>query len=324
MPPEATLVVLGSGGVMPTRERATSSILARLWNGLTLVLDAGEGAQVRLAEAGYSTHDIDYIVLTHGHGDHVNGVPGLLQSMSVSKRERPLHIAGPPDALSFVSGVLEAWRGRLGFDVHYHLLAPGDRILLASTGGDSVELEAFKTCHTRWSLGYRLTVKLRPRVNGEALRRLGVRPGPWLSRLLEGEPVQVEGRVIHPADVLSGGGAYTIVYTGDTAPCTTTLEAARGAAVLLHDSTFSSDMEEEAVERGHSTAGHAALVARESGAGLLVLIHVSPRYRGVEARRLLEEASRVFPRTVLAWDLARIRVPMARGAPRPRTRASPL
>ena len=297
---------------MPTPERMTPSFYLEFWNGLGILLDAGEGAQRTLGQAGFSPHDIDYILVTHAHGDHVNGLAGLLQSMAVSRRKKPLRIIAPKSVIDFASETLEATEARLGFPVDYAIATGwgGERIW--SGGGDEVWIEWFPVCHTRESVGFRLRIVLRGRIDTGKLRRLGLEPGPWLARIAMGESVNVGGRIIEAGDVLPPPATHTIVYTGDTAPCKSVLEAARGARILLHDSTFASDMENEAIERGHSTSSHAAIIAREAGVETLLLFHVSPRYRGVEARRLLEEARSIYSRTLLAWDLMRIRVPLPR------------
>ncbi len=314
------LVVLGSGGAVPSRERLTPSILVRDWLGNRLLLDAGEAAQLRLAEAGSSPTQLDAILLTHEHGDHVNGLAGLLMTMNLQGRERPLVLAGAPAALEFALEVLEATRERLGFEVVARPMRPGDELVLYESGGDRLVARAFRACHTVDALGFRLDWVLRPRLRREALEALGARPGPWVRELLERGEAVVAGRRVSLGDVAEPGGSLSIAYTGDTAPCRSVVEAVRGVDILLHDSTLDSSLAEEALSRGHSTAEAAALVAREAGAGLLVLVHVSQRYRGYEARRLLAEARRVFPRTILAWDLARIAAspgPSGRGVAAP-------
>jgi len=309
----AEIVVLGSGGAVPSRERLTPSILVRDWLGNRVLLDAGEGAQLRLAEAGSSPSQLDAILLTHEHGDHVNGLAGLLMTMNLQGRRRPLTLAGAPAAVEFALEVLEATRERLGFDVEARPLKPGDEVVLYSGGGDRLVARAFMACHNVEALGFRLDWILRPRLRRGELERLGLRPGPWVKRLLGEGEATVGGRRVLLSDVAEPGGSLSVAYTGDTAPCGSVEEAVRGVDVLLHDSTLDSSLEGEAVSRGHSTAAAAARVAARAGVGLLVLVHVSQRYRGYEARRLLREARRVFPRTVLAWDMARIVASPVRG-----------
>ncbi|MEB3774150.1 MAG: MBL fold metallo-hydrolase, partial [Desulfurococcales archaeon] len=140
--------------------------------------------------------------------------------------------------------------------------------------------------------------RLRPRIRREVLEASGLRHGPWIRDSLAGE---LEGatRRVEP---------IRIAYTGDTAPCRSVLEAVRGVDVLIHDSTYGGDRRVEAVERGHSSSVDAALIAREAGVRVLVLHHISARYQGVEAVRLVREARRIHGGAILSWDGMRIEV----------------
>ncbi len=309
MPVWAELVVLGSGGSVPSKHRGAPAVLVRDWLGNSILLDAGEPVQVTMQRLGYSIQSLDLVAVTHNHGDHVNGLPGLLQSMYVNDRARPLTLVAPSTVIDFVTNVLEATEARLGFKVEtVEASPPGGLVFRWRPGGDRVEIKWFKTCHTRDSVGYRVNWLLRPRVDRERLRRLGLREGPWIRELLARGEATIEGRRITLDQVAGRPRVMSIAYTGDTAPCRSVIEAVRGVDVLVHDSTYASDREREALERGHSTSRQAALVAETSGARILVLAHISQRYRGVEARRLLLEARRIHFRTVMAWDGLRIRV----------------
>ncbi len=296
------VVVLGSGGVMPTRERYPPSVLVRDWNGNVIIIDAGEGAQYRVAEAGYSLHDIDYILITHDHGDHINGLAGLIQSMSVSKRVRPLTIMGPPPVIDFIVNALDVDR-RPGFPVLYEELSGRGSFELAEHGGDLLVLEWAPACHTVESLAYRLEWRIRPRIVPEKLRELGLEPGPWLGEVIGKGEAGVEGKIVRLGDIAENPRALSLTYTGDTGPCEAIVELARDSTILLHEATYTAEMSAEARERGHSTSVDAATTALNANAANLVLFHISPRYRGFEARRIESEARRVFPDTILAWDL---------------------
>ncbi|MCE4601463.1 MAG: MBL fold metallo-hydrolase [Desulfurococcales archaeon] len=300
------LVMLGSGGVMPTRERLTPSVLVYDWNGYTLLLDAGEGAQLRLHRTPRSVHDLDAIIVTHEHGDHVNGLAGLLQSMAVSRRRRPLSIIGPSTVVEFARDLLEATSTRLGFEISYVTLSGTGSMPLYRSGGDVLELKWAPSCHTNDSLAYRVEWRTRPRIDKSMLNALGLKPGPWIKELVERGSANVNGRRVKLEDISSHYFEASIVYTGDTAPCQPVIELSSNAVILLHEATYGSDMEDEAISRGHSTAEHAALVALEAGVRNLVLFHVSPRYRGRDARKLYLEAKRLFNRTVLSWDMMRV------------------
>ncbi|MEN2999318.1 MAG: MBL fold metallo-hydrolase [Acidilobaceae archaeon] len=301
MPHRIELIALGTGATLPTPERLMPSFLVKDSLGLRVLLDAGEGVQVRMSQAEVSPLAIDLIAITHEHGDHVNGLPGLLQSMQVNRREERLKVIAPPS----ITEALE--RAELGFPIEAVRLSGRGELLLREQSGDKVTIRWFPVCHTVEAYGFSLEWSFRPRVDAEKLSSLGLKPGAWLKKLFEEGRVRAgEVEVALEEVAESRGGQVKVTYTGDTAPCRSVVEEGRGARVLIHDSTFSSELAEEARERGHSTSEQAAEIAREAQAELLVLTHVSSRYRGPEERRLLLEARGVFRRTVLARDLMKL------------------
>ena len=301
------VLVLGSGGAVP-RARRQPSILLRDWMGNYILLDAGEGVQMWLMNAGVSPSRIDVVAVTHPHGDHVNGLAGLLMTMSLEGRRRPLTIVSTRETLEFVMETLEATEARLGFKVDTVEARGRSYAQLKASGGDKVVLSWYPTCHTIESVGFRIDWILRPRIDPGRLSALGLKPGPWLSQLVTRGEALVEGRRVRLGDIASTPPAsLSIAYTGDTMhPCPGLEEAVSGVDILIHEATLGEAYLEEARSRGHSTPLQAARLALKSGVGLLVLYHVSGRYEGFEARRLLSEARRVFPNTVLAWDGMRL------------------
>ncbi len=303
MPVWARVMVLGSGGSVPTLDRGAPAVAVRDWMGYAILLDAGEGVQLQLHRAGLSPLALDVVAITHAHGDHVNGLPGLLQSMYVNDRDRSLVLVAPRSVLDFVYEVLEATESRLGFRVEGVEASGQGSYTVWSRGGDSLRLRWVRSCHTRDSVAFILEWRLRPRLDPDRLRSLGLKPGAWVSRLLSEGSAMVGDRLVR-LEELSGqkDSVIKVVYTGDTMPCSTILEASRGADVLIHDSTYHSGRRSEAHDRGHSSSLDAALIARDAGVRLLILAHVSARYSGGEALELLREARMVHPSTVLAWD----------------------
>ncbi|MEB3844191.1 MAG: MBL fold metallo-hydrolase [Desulfurococcales archaeon] len=289
------VVFLGTSGAVPSRERFLSGILVRDWHGNTILLDAGEGVQLRLRQAGYSPTDIDWVLVTHSHGDHVNGLAGLIQSMHVLGRREPLHIIGPETVTRFVLETLEVDKRRLGFQVYTTPISWGTirgATVLYEHGGDKLLAGWYKTCHTPDSYGFLLEWALRVRLDKDKLSAL---------------PRDRARRAVEALLMTRPATRLRISYTGDTLPCENVVESSMGADLLIHDSSFSVE-EEDAHEKGHSTALDAASAASLAGVGLLVLTHISTRYSGYEARRLLLEARRVFPRSILAYDLMRLRL----------------
>jgi ribonuclease Z len=268
------VIFLGTSAGMPTRARNVASV-AVMMDGRALLFDCGEGTQHQLMRSAVRFGAIEAIFLTHLHGDHLFGLPGLLASMSLNAREKPLALYGP-------AGVAEFMRAlplyHTSFDVEIHELAPG-RVRRA----DGYAVDAAPMVHSAACFAFRIVEDDRPgEFDVARARALGVEPGPAYGRLQRGESVGD----VHPADVLGPARpGRRIVYCTDTRPCDNAIELARGATLLIHESTYASDMAEEAVTRFHATAAEAAAVARE-------------------AEALLAEARDVFAQTVVAEDFA--------------------
>ncbi|MGC9210456.1 MAG: ribonuclease Z [Acidilobus sp.] len=282
------LVTLGTGAALPSLERFTASHLVRDWLGNVVLLDVGEGAQHRLRQAGVSPTRIDVIALTHGHGDHVNGLPGLLQTMYLSGRTSKLLIVAPEYLKAYLEGLIEVEGLREAFPIEIHAIrGPAGQLTLSTSGRDRLELRWFRTCHSIESYGFILEWVLGPRLARP------VSSAEEAKRLLESGTDTVTPR------------PFRLAYTGDTSPCDEVVSAVTGVNVLIHEATFDRSMESEASKFGHSTSVGAATVAKRAGVQRLILTHISTRYEGYEAKALEDEAHEVFPNTILAWDLAR-------------------
>src|SRR5262249_19720156 len=260
----------------------------------------------------------------HYPAAHALGLPGMLKTFALRGRELPLKIYGPR-GLGELFSVLRRIFGRLTFPVETMELDAGARL-----ERDGYSLYTFAVDHGVSAVGYALVESQRPgRFDVEEADRLGVADGPERGVLQRGEPVTLsDGRVVDPAAVLGPPRAgRKIVLTGDTAASASVVEAAAAADVLVHEATFLADERDRARETSHSTAGEAALVAREAGVKLLVLTHVSTRYFGHE---VVEEATQLFPATVVPRDFDVVVVPFPeRGEPElvrsgARTKRAPL
>ncbi len=277
------IVYLGVSAAAPSHDRGLPSILVEV-DGVGYLFDVGEGTQARLQEARRSIHDIRAVFVTHMHGDHFFGLPGLLQFMTLSGRRKPLKIIGPKSLQDYILCSERVSGHARSYDIDFRRVVEG-----VVYSDENVVVEAFRVCHSTVAYGYKLYTRPRVHVDLEKLRRLGLKPGPYLSRLKRGETVVVDGRVVKPEDVLDiEPPSVKIVYTGDTRPCISTVNAARGATLLIHDATFSALHAEEAREKMHSTAREAGMVARLSGVECLALFHISARYR--DTSLLVEEA----------------------------------
>jgi ribonuclease Z len=297
------VVFLGSSGGMPTRERGLPSIFIKDWKGFGVLFDVGEGTQYKMIKYGISPSKINLIAITHSHGDHINGLPGLLQTLFMLKRKRPLTILCDRSSAKFIREALEVERIPFTFPLNIIEVKDIGSLDLYRSGGDTLKILWRPSCHSIESYMYRLEWRLRPRIDIKKLKSLNVElSAKEIRELLRKGSIEVRNKVIKLSEVSTFKEGASLVYTGDTAPCKEIVEFAKGARILIHDATFGNELAKEAHERGHSTATDAALIARESGVHLLILTHISARYRGSEALSLLREAQRIYPNTILAWD----------------------
>lgn len=246
---------------------------------------------------------IGIILLTHLHGDHYLGLPGLLKTWSLLGRVEPLLLYGP-DGLYELLRDAERLVGRPRFPLLVEEAAPG--IVLE---GIDYWLKAAPVDHGLPGLAWCLEEKLRPGLfHPEWAIALGVVPGPDFGRLQKGESVVVaDGREVRPEEVMEPSRpGRKVVITGDTRPVESVAELAAGASVLVHESTFAWEEHDRALETRHSTAREAAEVARDAGVDMLVLTHISSRHGW---RELRSEARAVFPHTILPRDFDILAVP---------------
>ncbi len=268
------LTFLGTSAAQPTIQRNLTGLAVRRERELFLV-DCGEGTQRQMIRYG-TGFDVDAIFFTHFHADHYLGAIGFLRTLSMLGREVPLDVYGPRPARRLLDVMLFTGTEKLAFEVRIHEVKPGEAVRR-----DGCDLVPFATDHRTPSVGWALLEDARPgRFHPEKAAALGVPKGPLFGALQHGRPVTLEGgRVVRPEDVVEASRrGRRIAITGDTRPCAGTIEAARGADLLVHDSTFGDAEQVRAEETLHSTAREAARVAREAGVARLVLTHLSTRY----------------------------------------------
>jgi len=245
------------------------------------------------------------IFVSHLHADHFLGITGLLRTMALQNREDPLAIYGPRGSARLLDAAVHLGVDRVQFPVTIDEVAPGE-----SVPGDEYAIEAFSVNHGTSAVGWALVEEARlGRFDVERARDLGVPEGPLFGLLHRGISVEVEGRTVSP-EMLVGPPrpGRLVVYAGDGRPCASTIERARGADVLIHESTFGDDEADRAKETYHSTSREAAEVARDAGVAELYLTHLSARYSD-QPGPLEEEARSVFAKTRVAHDGLVVEVP---------------
>ncbi|HET7485017.1 MAG TPA: ribonuclease Z [Solirubrobacterales bacterium] len=304
---DLSAIFLGTGGSVPSARRSTASVML-VRGGRRMMFDCGEGTQRQL-QRSVGLAQVDEIFLTHFHADHVLGLPGMLKTYDLTAREEPLTIYGPR-GLQNLFKTLGRLIGRTDYDIDLVELDPGDAVPHAGA-----KVQAFAVEHSVRASGYVLVEEKRPgRFDPAAAKRLGVAEGPAFAALQRGEEVEGGAGPVRPEDVMGESrSGRTVVITGDTAPCHSTVSAAADADLLIHDASFSEEEAQRAADTGHSTVGQAAAVAREAHVKMLALVHISSRYH---VGTVLDEAREVFEPAVAPRDFDVIEIPFPeRGEP---------
>jgi ribonuclease Z len=297
------VLFLGTAGSSPSPRRGLPATLVRR-GGDRLLVDCGEGTQRQLMRS-VGLIELEELLITHFHADHVLGLPGMLKTFALRQRERGLTVYGPR-GLGRVYRLLEPVIGRLTFPVELVELEPNDEL-----ERDGYRIAAFGVDHTGSSIGYAVVEDPRPGAfDPERARELGVNPGPDFGRLQGGE--EVGG--VRPEQVMGEARrGRKVVITGDTAPSDMTRLVAWEADLLVHEATFMDEDAERAAETRHSTAAQAAELAAAAGVGMLALTHISPRYSGGAVR---DEARSAFENVIVPRDFDRVEIPFPeRGEP---------
>jgi ribonuclease Z len=306
---------LGTGATKPTLERAVSGVIVRT-NQTTILLDCGETTQIQLMKLGISPMKISLVVISHLHGDHFFGLPGLLQTMDLLHRKDPITITGPKKTLDYLKCVQKlttSFTYPVVFQSieKYRNYTHGDVVVTHSLVNHSV-----KSYATAISYEFR-TGKFLP----SRAKTKGIPKGPLWKELKNGRSVTLEnGRSIRPQEVTEDPPEpLKVVYSSDTTPCQGLKGIASGVTALIHDSTYSTADKHLAELTLHSTAKQASEVAQEVGAYQLFLTHISARYK--EPTVLLEEAKSIFSNTVLPEDLSHYLIKLDKKTKKPRIKA---
>lgn len=264
-----------------------------------MLFDCGEGTQRQILFTKVSPMKISKIFITHYHGDHILGLPGLLQSMSLHGRESKLTIYGPQGLGKIKEAIYNMGHCAIEFPVEFVEIDTG-----IIEENDEYALSCQRVRHNVTTLAYSIEEKKKPRFLREKAIELGVPVGPAFGKLHNGEEIEIDGRIIKPEQVLGEPRkGNKITYSGDTRPCEEMIAFAKDSTVLIHEATFIKKDSLNAEEHAHSTSIDAAYVARESNSEKLILTHISTRYGDEYAEIMLKEAREVFENTEMAEDL---------------------
>ncbi len=294
--------MLGTASQVPTRHRNHNGYLLR-WDDQGLLFDPGEGTQRQLLLAGISAGTVTRLCLTHFHGDHCLGVPGVLQRMSLDGTPHAVHAHYPASGQEFFARLRHASIFHDTTDVREHPVNTDGPVATGTFG----VLEARRLDHSVDSIGYRLVEPDGRRMLPELLGRFGI-TGAAIGQLQRAGTVRVNGRLVQLAEVSEPRRGQRFAFVMDTRLCDAVYALADGADMLVIEATFLAEDAELACSYGHLTAGQAAQVAAECKVRRLVLTHFSQRYP--DTSRYRDEAAAVFDGDlVIAEDLTRIPVP---------------
>jgi len=300
------VVFLGTAASIPTVARALPSVVVKRKNEV-LMFDCGEGVQRQMIKARVGFHKKMKVFVSHMHGDHVLGLPGLLQSMSLLDRTQLLEVYGPVGIKAFIEGIRQTVQFVLTFPVEIHEIEEEGVVCEEK----EYYVQAGRTDHVIPSLAYALVEKPRPgRFNPEKAKVLGVPEGQLWSKLQHGEKVKTPtGKIVKPEQVVGAPRpGIKITYSGDTRPTKSLAKLAENADLLIHEATLGDDLVERAQEDGHSTPSQAAETAKKAKVKRLVLTHLSSRYKSAEP--LLKQARKIFSNTEVAEDFMELEIPL--------------
>lgn len=296
---------LGTGGSWPTPQRNTLSVGLRI-DDEAILFDCGESTQTSLMKSSLSLMKINKIFITHFHGDHYLGLPGLIQTMSLYGRTEPLDIFGPLGTTSILSNMLSLGYYSLNFDIR----------LVDLQGEDTLDFGEYqvkhsKADHTIPALSYAFQEKDYHRFDEEKIEKLGI-PRKMLEKIRREGFAKINGRVIDIREISSGiRKGRKVSYSGDTRKSKELLNLFRNSTVLIHEATGDKTNENKVVSYGHSMGSDAANQALESNSKKLVLVHFSPRYNDIKP--IVEEAKAIFPNVIAAKELMELEVGLNNG-----------
>jgi ribonuclease Z len=300
---QLNIVFLGTSGSWPTMKRNVTALAVKR-AGEVILFDCGEGTQRQFQKSNLSYMQISKIFITHFHGDHFLGLPGLIQTMQLNDREAPLHIYGPKGMTDLMNQILTLGYFKPNFKIISYDIKKEDTIEF-----DEYCINVLKVKHGVPAFAYSIVEKMRPgKFDKSKALKLGIPEGPLFSRLQRGENITLEnGKKITSKSVLGPPRkGRKIVISGDTIPIPKMINFSKDADILIHEATFDSSHEDISTEYGHTTASQAANIAKKANVGRLFLTHISPRY--LNSNILENEAKKIFKNSFVPKDFFELEV----------------
>lgn len=268
--------------------------------GKLFMIDCGEAAQIEFSRQGLSISRLGHIFISHNHGDHVFGLPGLISSMALLGRTATLHIYGPQEMEEFLSVVLHTYCEGMDYEVQFHAVDTTSHQIIFEDR--SIEVWSLPLCHRVSCCGFLLKEKPGlPHIRREMIDAYGI-PVSMINNIKAGADWTTEDGTVVPHERLTRPAEppRSYAYCSDTSYLPHLAKQLQGTTLIFHEATYPEEFVQRAAERGHSTARQAAMVAREAGAAQLCIGHYSGRIKDESA--LLKEATEIFPNTLLARE----------------------
>lgn len=297
------IIFLGTSEATPTIEKNQTAIYIGYKNE-NLLIDCGEGTQRQLKIAKINPYKINRILITHWHGDHILGLPGLLQTLALNNYNKVLHIYGPKGTKEFIKKILQFFLFTSDIKLEAHEITKDSTII----ENEDFKVEAYKMNHLAPCIAYSIVEKDRYKINIGYLKKIGINAGPHLKKLKEGKETHINGKKINikKATTFIKGKKVTIIL--DTLINPNCIKAAKFSDILISEATFlEKEHKEKATERKHLTAKQAAEIAKKAKVKKLILTHISQRYSKKE-NLILHEAKQIFSNSTLAYDFLKIEV----------------
>ncbi len=293
------ILFLGTSSMVPTKQRNHSGILLS-YKTENILMDCGEGTQRQIKIAGVKPAKITRLLISHWHGDHVFGIPGLMSTMGADKEGLLLRIYGPPGTKKYLEHLFQSFAAK---DIIAHEIYEVKEGVIAET--EDFILVAHRLQHSVPCFGFSFQEKDRRRINVAKAKKLGLN-GPVLGELQQGKDVVVKGKKIKAEEVTYVVPGKKISYIADTVPCAGANKLAENADLLISEGTHLDEIKEKTEKYMHLTVKQAALIASENNAKKLIVTHLSPRYKS--SADAVTEARTYFDNSVIAEDFMKVNV----------------
>jgi len=295
------LTFLGTGSAIPTAKKNHPSVLLQYKNE-NILIDCGEGTQKQFRIAKLNPCKLTRILITHWHGDHVLGLPGLLQTLMLNNYNKTLKIYGP-------QGTKRMMQLYIGLFAHKGEKFP---IEVHEVSGKFIDEKEFsiqtaKAEHDTPTLAYSFIIKEKTRLNKEKLKKLKLENSPLLAELQKGKTVKISGKTIHGKNFIYKEPQRKITFIMDTLYHKKLIQFSKNSDLLITESTYSEQEKSLAIEHKHLTSTQAAQIAKKSKSKKLILTHLSQRYEA-NPKQILNQAKKIFPKTQIAEDFLEVEV----------------